>query len=156
MNALRAIVAFVVVGATGCAAGPNYRTPQPDTPPHFVANTSGQSAAGVDLAVWWKSLKDPELDSLVERAVKSNLDLEIALTRLQQARTYESVVVGHALPEVDASAAAARGTGSARPTTPGAGTICAAAPTTSPRRPPMRRCGCTKSKNTSGNWSARA
>jgi NodT family efflux transporter outer membrane factor (OMF) lipoprotein len=62
--------------------------------------------------VWWKSLNDPELDSLVERAVKSNLDLEIALTRLQQARTYESVVVGHALPEVDASAAAARGTGS--------------------------------------------
>jgi NodT family efflux transporter outer membrane factor (OMF) lipoprotein len=112
MNALRAIVAFVVVGAAGCAAGPNYRTPQPDTPPHFVANTSGQSAADVDLAAWWKSLKDPELDSLVERAVKSNLDLEIALTRLQQARTYESVVVGHALPEVNASAAAARGTGS--------------------------------------------
>jgi NodT family efflux transporter outer membrane factor (OMF) lipoprotein len=77
-----------------------------------VANTSGQNAAAVDLAVWWKSLNDAELDSLVERAVKSNLDLEIALTRLQQARTYESVVVGHALPEVDASAAAARGTGS--------------------------------------------
>ena len=35
----------------------------------------------------------------------------MALDRLQQARTYEAVVVGHALPEVDASAAAARGTG---------------------------------------------
>ena len=33
------------------------------------------------------------------------------MTRLQQARTYEAVVLGHALPEVDASAAAARGTG---------------------------------------------
>jgi len=112
MKALKAIVVGVVVGAAGCAAGPNYRTPKPDAPPHFVANTSGQTAAAVDLAVWWKSLNDAELDSLVERAVKSNLDLEIALTRLQQARTYESVVVGHALPEVDASAAAARGTGS--------------------------------------------
>jgi NodT family efflux transporter outer membrane factor (OMF) lipoprotein len=112
VKALNAIVVGVVVSAAGCAAGPNYRTPKPDTPPHFVANTSGQSAAEVDLAVWWKSLNDPEMDSLVERAVKSNLDLEIALTRLQQARTYESVVVGHALPEVDASAAAARGTGS--------------------------------------------
>jgi hypothetical protein len=112
MNPLKAIVVGMVLGAAGCAAGPNYRTPKPDTPPHFVANASGQSAAAVDLAVWWKSLNDPELDSLVERAVKSNLDLEIALTRLQQARTYESVVVGHALPEVDASAAAARGTGS--------------------------------------------
>jgi NodT family efflux transporter outer membrane factor (OMF) lipoprotein len=112
MNPLKAIVVGVLLGAAGCAAGPNYRTPKPDTPPHFVANAGGQSAAAVDLAVWWKSLNDPELDSLVERAVKSNLDLEIALTRLQQARTYESVVVGHALPEVDASAAAGRGTGS--------------------------------------------
>jgi NodT family efflux transporter outer membrane factor (OMF) lipoprotein len=112
VKALKAIVVGVVVSAAGCAAGPDYRTPKPDTPPHFVANTSGRSAADVDLAVWWKSLNDPEMDSLVERAVKSNLDLEIALTRLQQARTYESVVVGHALPEVDASAAAARGTGS--------------------------------------------
>jgi NodT family efflux transporter outer membrane factor (OMF) lipoprotein len=112
MKAQKAIVVGVLVSAAGCAAGPNYRAPKPDAPPHFVANTSGQNAAAVDLAVWWKSLNDAELDSLVERAVKSNLDLEIALTRLQQARTYESVVVGHALPEVDASAAAARGTGS--------------------------------------------
>ncbi len=49
---------------------------------------------------------------MVERAIKSNLDLEIALTRLQQARTYEAGIVGAALPEVDASAAAGRGTGS--------------------------------------------
>jgi NodT family efflux transporter outer membrane factor (OMF) lipoprotein len=102
----------VVVSAAGCAAGPDYRMPKPDAPTHFVANSSGRRAADVDLAVWWKSLDDPELDSLVERAVKSNLDIEIALTRLQQARTYESVVVGHALPEMDASAAAGRGTGS--------------------------------------------
>jgi len=66
----------------------------------------------MDLAAWWRALNDEELNSLVDRAVKSNLDLEIALDRLQQARTYEAVVVGHALPEVDASAAAGRGTGS--------------------------------------------
>jgi NodT family efflux transporter outer membrane factor (OMF) lipoprotein len=69
-------------------------------------------AAAPDLAVWWRALNDPELNSLVDRAVKSNLDIEIALDRLQQARTYEAVVVGFALPEVDASAAAGRGTGS--------------------------------------------
>ncbi len=44
-----------------------------------------------------------ELDSLVERAVKSNLDMEMALDRLQQARAYEAVIMGYALPEVDAS-----------------------------------------------------
>jgi len=63
------------------------------------------------LATWWRALDDPELNSLVDRAVRSNLDILIALDRLQQARTYEVVVVGHALPEVDVSGAAARGAG---------------------------------------------
>src|SRR6202044_1594596 len=71
----------------------------------------GTSPAVLDLASWWKSLDDPELDSLVDRAVKNNLDIEVALVRLQQARTYEAEVVGHALPEVDATAAEGRGTG---------------------------------------------
>jgi NodT family efflux transporter outer membrane factor (OMF) lipoprotein len=101
----------------GCAAGPNYRVPKPDTPPEFAAATTLSSAPSAsvpapDLASWWRSLEDTELNSLVERAIKSNPDLEIALTRLQQARTYEAVVVGHAVPEFDATAAAGRGTGS--------------------------------------------
>jgi NodT family efflux transporter outer membrane factor (OMF) lipoprotein len=94
-----------------CAAGPSYREPKPDTPAEFAAKVAQPSAPTPDLATWWRSLQDSELDSLVECAVKSNPDLEIALTRLQQARTYEAVVLGHALPEIDASAAAARGTG---------------------------------------------
>ena len=92
--------------------------PKPDAPPAFAAitvagitATATPAAAAPDLATWWHALDDPELDSLVERAIKSNPDLEIALTRLQQARTYEAVVLGHALPEVDLSAAAGRGTG---------------------------------------------
>jgi NodT family efflux transporter outer membrane factor (OMF) lipoprotein len=95
----------------GCAAGPSYRSPKPDTPAEFAAAAAPPPASAPDLATWWHSLEDPELDSLVERAVKSNPDLEIALTRLQQARTYEAVVLGHAVPEIDASAAAGRGTG---------------------------------------------
>ena len=101
----------LAVCLAGCAAGPSYRTPKPDTPAEFAAKVAQPSAPAPDLATWWRSLEDSELDSLVERAVKSNPDLEIALTRLQQARTYEAVVLGHAVPEIDASAAAARGTG---------------------------------------------
>ena len=78
----------------------------------MAAAGAAPPAPAADLAAWWKSLNDEELDSLVDRAVKSNPDIEIALDRLQQARTYEAVVVGHALPDVDAGAAAGRGTGS--------------------------------------------
>lgn len=120
MKVSKTILLGLVMALTGCAAGPGYRPPKSDVPSQFAASAVGHTSTGnsqptatnVDLAAWWKSLNDPELDSLVERAIKSNLDLEIALTRLQQARTYESVVLGYALPEVDASAAAGRGTGS--------------------------------------------
>ncbi|MFI4891079.1 MAG: efflux transporter outer membrane subunit [Steroidobacterales bacterium] len=106
----RLIVAGLVAGLTACAAGPGYRTPKPDVPPAFASQASAL-ASDVDLANWWRALHDEELDSLVDRAVRANLDIEIALDRLQQARTYEAVVIGYALPEVDGSAAAGRGTG---------------------------------------------
>jgi NodT family efflux transporter outer membrane factor (OMF) lipoprotein len=123
MKPLLSFVAGLLGVLAGCAVGPDYRTPPSDTPPAFAASAAPPtpSAAAAlpangmpapDPAAWWRALGDPELNSLVERAIKSNPDLEIALTRLQQARTYEAVVVSHALPEVDASAAAGRGTGS--------------------------------------------
>jgi NodT family efflux transporter outer membrane factor (OMF) lipoprotein len=118
---VRTGVAAAALALASCSVGPSYRTPKPDVPDRFAAlpqATAGTSSAAavspavVDLATWWKSLNDPELDSLVDRAVKNNLDIEVALVRLQQARTYEAEVVGHALPEVDATAAEGRGTGS--------------------------------------------
>jgi len=120
VKALRLIVLGLVASLTACAAGPRYHTPKPDEPPSFAASVGPNSAASgaqpaappLDLATWWRALNDEELDSLVDRAVKSNLDLEIALDRLQEARTYEAVVLGYALPDVEASAAAGRGTGS--------------------------------------------
>src|SRR5271166_6617297 len=116
MRALQITAALIVANLAACAAGPNYRAPKPDLPPQYASQPRAaalpSAAPGVDLASWWRSLNDEELDRLVDRAVKSNLDLAIALDRLQQARTYEALIVGTALPEVDATAAAGRGTGS--------------------------------------------
>jgi NodT family efflux transporter outer membrane factor (OMF) lipoprotein len=116
VSILRCIVVGSLAALSACAAGPNYRTPARISrrtslrkyPCRTRRRDNGRSS---DLANWWRVLNDEELDSLVDRAVKSNLDIALALDRLQQARTYEALVVGHALPEIDASAAAARGTG---------------------------------------------
>ncbi len=103
---------------TGCAVGPNYHVPKTVAPPEFVAapSSAGRPAPAmqraVDLTQWWHSLNDPELDSLIDRAIRANPDIEVALTRLQEVRTREAVLVGDVLPEVAASAAAGRGTGS--------------------------------------------
>jgi NodT family efflux transporter outer membrane factor (OMF) lipoprotein len=108
----------------GCAVGPNYHTPRLPLPDQYAAvtRTAASPAAGqpgtapapapIDLASWWRALHDPELDSLIERAVSGNPDLEVALDRLQAARTYEAAIIGTVLPDAQASGGAGRGTGS--------------------------------------------
>jgi len=94
----------------GCAIGPDYRAPDLPAPKSFAA--AGAAAAPADLERWWHMLGDPQLDALVEEAVAANPDIEIALDRLQQVRTYQAVLIGLALPHGEASAAIGKGTGS--------------------------------------------
>ena len=106
----------LAAGLAGCAVGPDYRMPDiavPDSflPPVVQIAQKITRNPGAYLIEWWKSLRDPELDSLVDRAIESNLDLEIALTRLQEARTQELVVIGEALPSGEGSAGGGIGTG---------------------------------------------
>ena len=101
----------LVTALAGCAVGPNYRTPKIPTPEGYAAGNTA-AAAPVDLAAWWHALQDPELDSLIARAVSGNPDVLIALDRLQAARTYEAALTGTVLPEAEASVGGGRGTGS--------------------------------------------
>jgi NodT family efflux transporter outer membrane factor (OMF) lipoprotein len=111
--------ALALLGA-GCAVGPDYRQPQMALPEHYVQVRPPQAGAAdapvapssTEISSWWHSLRDPELDSLVDRALKGNPDLDIALARLQQARTFEIAVTGLALPRVVAAAGGGNGTGS--------------------------------------------
>jgi NodT family efflux transporter outer membrane factor (OMF) lipoprotein len=119
-------VLLLILGASlaaGCAAGPSYHTPQVPAPPGYAEEVAvraptapPESAAAaevpaVDLTDWWHALRDPELDSLIERAISGNPDLIIALDRLQAARTFEAATIGTVLPEAQAGAGAGRGTG---------------------------------------------
>ena len=113
-------IAVALALLSACAAGPNYHTPKLTVPEQYAegapSGSAGASAANapapVELARWWQSLGDPELDSLVARAVDGNPDVAVALERLQAARTFEAAVIGTVLPEAEASGGAARGTGS--------------------------------------------
>ncbi|HEX4053813.1 MAG TPA: efflux transporter outer membrane subunit [Tepidisphaeraceae bacterium] len=117
MKVPASLIVGVLTCLGGCTVGPNYHTPATTIPDAYDTHATTRPAVAmprsrpVNLARWWRSLQDPELDSLVQRAVAANLDLEIALTRLQEARTYESVVLGGALPVADFSGAAGRGSG---------------------------------------------
>jgi len=122
----RGFLAFVAaigcLGAClgGCEVGSNYHPPAPAMPGAFARGlpqtqpTTRDAPAitrSIELTRWWHALGDPELDSLVERAVAANPDIEIAFTRLQQARTQETVVAGLSYPVADFSGGAGRGSG---------------------------------------------
>jgi NodT family efflux transporter outer membrane factor (OMF) lipoprotein len=117
-RAARLLGVVFAASLTGCAVGPNYHTPSVRVPGHYAAldeparsQDRAAAAASVNLATWWQALGDPELDSLIERAVNHSPSALIALDRLQAARVYEAGLTGAVLPSVDGSAAFGRGTG---------------------------------------------
>ena len=122
MRAKGLLFATIAAAAiTGCAVGPNYKAPVISMPAEFYVGpasppttqpTQPVADRAVDITRWWAALGDPELDSLVDRAVRANLDLRVALTRLQESRAQEYVISGGTLPLVDFGAGAGRGTGS--------------------------------------------
>jgi NodT family efflux transporter outer membrane factor (OMF) lipoprotein len=58
------------------------------------------------LAAWWTTLNDPELSSLIDRAVLGNLDLKKALARVREARARRGMAKADLFPTLDATGSA--------------------------------------------------
>jgi NodT family efflux transporter outer membrane factor (OMF) lipoprotein len=106
----------VFAGAlAGCSLGPEYFVPDAALPVSFTVPTTGNGpqsgGASPDLWQWWRTLHDPQLNDLIERAIQNNLDLKIALDRLQQARLQLIVIGAQALPELNGGVGGGTGTG---------------------------------------------
>ena len=76
---------LAALALSACAVGPDFH--QPQTAPAVLINTqSPQFVAQNPEAAWWQQFDDAELDSLVSRSLDANLDLQIAIDRVRQAR----------------------------------------------------------------------
>lgn len=113
------IVLCAAVIATGCNVRRLYHAPTPAAPAAWTGAAQAASEAAPAppdvqvLSAWWDSFGDPQLTSLVRRAVAGNLDVRTALSRLREARA--SVVSARASlrPSADASGSVrVSGTGS--------------------------------------------
>src|ERR1700722_16394476 len=77
------------LGLTACSVGPRYKQPTLALPPQFTA----PGTATVDVSPhadandpeFWHSFNDPELSSLVQRALTANNDLHAALAHYDSA-----------------------------------------------------------------------
>jgi len=109
MNTKLLISAAFVLLAGGCTVGPNYQRPNVKLPAQWGEPLAGGVTNHDDLVgAWWKNLHDPELDSLIGRAVTTNLDLRIAEARVRQARAQQGFAEAGYWPTVNASGAYAR------------------------------------------------
>jgi outer membrane protein, multidrug efflux system len=89
------------IGASWPKVGPNYHPPKA-TVPDAYHQQAGAGGTNTDATVgnWWATLNDPELTALIDRAVRANLDLKIASSRILEARAARRVTRADLLPTV--------------------------------------------------------
>jgi NodT family efflux transporter outer membrane factor (OMF) lipoprotein len=109
----------IVLLLAGCAVGPDYHAPDPNTlgvpsryaPPVTTSNLvipapAAPTAVAPDLATWWQQFDDPLLTDLIARATADNLQIAESLARLAQAREARVQTGADLLPTVNGSAGA--------------------------------------------------
>ena len=93
--------AVLLLGLGACTVGPNYRVPVATLPAAFAA---APATLAPPPQLWWQTLGDRELDRLIAFALRDNLDLKIATTRIAQARAQVAQARGGLFPTIDATA----------------------------------------------------
>jgi NodT family efflux transporter outer membrane factor (OMF) lipoprotein len=111
------LIAFVTMVLFGCSAvGPDYKTPALSAPAEWSQNPQGGIATATPdaqmLAQWWRTLGDPDLSDLIERATAGNLDLKTAQARVREARARRGVAQAGFFPSLNAGGSATRSRGS--------------------------------------------
>lgn len=85
----------------GCSMTPDYQRPEVETP----AWKSAQSIQNAEIAAdWWTGFESTELNTLIERALKNNNNLQASLQRIEQARADLKVAGASLLPSADVTA----------------------------------------------------
>jgi len=107
LSSVVAVFSFLLLA--GCAVGPSYKRPQVAVPGQWTAAPArGTSTKPPETDEWWASFQDSELNSLIERAVRRNLDLKLALERVVEARAARGIARSGYFPSVGANASATR------------------------------------------------
>src|SRR5688572_7008739 len=94
----------LVLIVAGCAVGPKYKRPTTKTPEAYT-----QSSVRTDSITnlkWWEVYQDTVLQTLIQKGIDQNLDLKIAIARIEQSKAIHGFNKANMLPFLDYSAAA--------------------------------------------------
>jgi len=88
LNQLTNMKKIIIIGLTlllaGCAVGPKYSRPETKKPEAYVqAATKTDSITNVK---WWDVYQDSVLQNLMRKAIDNNLDLKVAIARVEESK----------------------------------------------------------------------
>jgi len=105
--AIKAAVPLIVLLLTGCgvlpSVGPDYEAPpQMGLPEKWKNDSPHPDRLGEELKVhsWWKVLADENLNLLISKAIENNRQLDIAESRVREAKESRRSVVGGFFPQI--------------------------------------------------------
>lgn len=112
-KAIKALSVGMVISLAGCfSVGPDYVSPHVSLPVswhNLEVHPAKPSLSEPDekiLAAWWETLGDSKLSSLIQRAVKGNLDVANAYARIREARARRGVAAAPLFPTLGTSLSA--------------------------------------------------
>jgi multidrug efflux system outer membrane protein len=113
-----ALTCAALLSTSGCTVGPDYAPPQIAMPTGWrnLESTQGETLANVP---WWELYPDPVLHELVKTALEQNLDLRIAVERIEEARARYGFARADLWPKVNVAAGASHERTSAEALPPG-------------------------------------
>ena len=91
-----------------CAVGPDFQKPVTHTPKYFTNYDSVAVDTVVNLK-WWEIFNDPILDTLVITALRENKNVNIAISRIEEARANLGFTEADIYPRFDIQAEAKHG-----------------------------------------------
>ena len=99
-----------IIGACGCALGPNYKRPKVDTPAVYrgLAREEAANPATKSFAEqkWFDVFQDEQLKELIKTALQQNYDLRRAGVRILEARAALGITRADQFPTISADASA--------------------------------------------------
>ena len=101
-----AIAGTVLAAAGGalllasCTVGPDYHKPAVTVPDQFRAQAGPADAASIADQPWWSVFNDPPLQQLIGEGLANNQDLQIAVTRIEQARAQLAATQSEGKPQL--------------------------------------------------------
>jgi len=97
----RSLAALLAVCAiAGCAVGPVYKRPDVQLAADFRSQVGPSEATSIADLPWWSIFNDKTLQSLIVEALTNNYDLQLAVTRIEQARALVGVAQADFYPQI--------------------------------------------------------